>query len=219
MLSKITSEKRDEKFRSELVQIELALKKSLNQQATTEEHKAIKRNSKYFFTYVKKLSKVKSKVVPLTKENEELTADSKEMADLLAKQYSQVFSTPDESPVDPQTPFADDKTWKLKNIKFSVEDLIEESNTIKSHASSGPDGFPIILVQKCPALAYPLYKFWTKCWEDEISVQSLKEPVFGFNGCDSRFERCHTNHETEKPCSCFLQVMLHSPLKVFQSQQ
>ena len=49
MLSKITSGKRAEKFRSELVQIELALKKSLNQQAMTEEHKAmksIKRNSK-----------------------------------------------------------------------------------------------------------------------------------------------------------------------------
>ena len=177
---KITSEKRTEKFRSELVSIELALQKSLNEQVSTEEHKAmksIKRNPKYFFSYVKKFAKVKSTVGPLQKEDEELTADPKEMANLLAKQYTKVFSRPEDSPVDPKVLFADDKDWKLKDIKFSVEDFIEESNTTSPYASSGPDGFPIVVVQKCPAIAYPLHKFWSKCWEKEVTVQSLKEPV------------------------------------------
>ena len=34
-----------------------------------------------------------------------------------------------------------------------------------------------MVVQKCPALAYPIHKFWTSCWEKEVTVQSLKEPV------------------------------------------
>ena len=168
LLINVTSQKRIENLRPELIRIELALQKSL---LSTEEHKAmkaIKRNSKYLFLHMSRNSR-KSNVGPIQKENEDLTADAKEMADLLAKQYSKVFSRQPESPVDPKILFTDDKNWKLKDIKFNVDDF-----TVRFFQ---PDGFPIVVVQKCPALAYPIHKFWTSCWEKEVTVQSLKEPV------------------------------------------
>ena len=84
---------------------------------------------------------MKSNVGPIQKENEDLTADAKEMADLLAKQYSKVFSRPPESPVDPKILFTDDKNWKPKDIKFNVDDFTQESDTTSPYASSGPMDF------------------------------------------------------------------------------
>ena len=176
----VCSNERIEKLKSELVKIEVAIQKSLSKYALTQESKAInsiKRNPKYFFSYVKKFSKVKSKIGPLLKEDNEHTADPKEMADLLGKQYRKVFSKPSEIPINPGILFADNKVWNLKDIQFSVEDIIREINNTPTSSSSGPDGLPIILLQKCPSLALPLHIFWFKCWNEEVTVQSLKEPI------------------------------------------
>ena len=71
--------------------------------------------------------------------------------------------------------FSDVKTWMMKEVQFSVDDITQEINN--TCASSGPDGLPITLLQKCPCLSYALHLFWSQCWVEETTVQSLKEPL------------------------------------------
>ena len=156
LLVKITSERWKCSLRNELVKIEVALQKSLNNFAFSQEQKAIdsiKRNPKYFFSYVKKFSKVKCNIGPLQKENNDYTADSKEMADLLAKQYTKVFSKPEDTTLDPTMVFFDVKTWRMKDEQISVDDITREIDNTSSCASSGPDSLPIKLFQKSPSLS------------------------------------------------------------------
>ena len=119
---------------------------------------------------------MKCNIGPLQKENNDYTADSKEMADLLAKQYTKVFSKPEDTNLDPTMLFFDVKTWRMKDVQFSVDDITREIDNT-SCASSGPDGLPIKLLQKCPSLPYALHLFLSQCWAEETTVQSLKEPL------------------------------------------
>ena len=63
----------------------------------SEEHAAvaeIKSNPRFFYSYAKKFSKVKSKIGPLKGKNGKYVSDSKEMADILQKQFCTFFSDP-----------------------------------------------------------------------------------------------------------------------------
>ena len=99
------------------------------------------------------------------------------MADILAKQYNNVFSKPSDDHIDPNVEFADNVQMQLTDVIFDVEDITEAIKDASSTSASGPDGLPIILLQKCLSLAKPLHMFWNKCWNAGITVQSLKEPV------------------------------------------
>ena len=115
---------------------------------------AIKTNPKYFYTYTKKRSKCTSKIGPLLKDKDQLTDDNKEMAELLSKQYSSVFSKPkaasdDEEPVSPGS--------KLSDIQFTAKDMEDVIDELSSNAAAGMDGFPAILLKKCKIqLSQPL---------------------------------------------------------------
>ena len=68
---------------------------------------ANKTNPKYFYTYTKTRSKCTSKIGPLLKDKYQLTNDSKEMAELLSKQYSSAFSRPQAASYDDKLTVAD----------------------------------------------------------------------------------------------------------------
>ena len=80
-----------------LVQIEKDLQKWQQTKRSNTESKAVDRikvNSKYFFAYAKKYSKVRIGIGPLINSAKELTKNSQEMAEILSEQYSSVFSKP-----------------------------------------------------------------------------------------------------------------------------
>ena len=82
---------------AELIDIEMKLQDSFMQSTDLREQKAvqaIKRNPKYFFTYVKKFMRCKPDVGPLLDANNQFVTDSKKMANILSDQYASVFSTP-----------------------------------------------------------------------------------------------------------------------------
>ena len=109
--------------------------------------------------------KVTSKVGPLLDENNQLTRDSKEMAELLSKQYSSVFR-PAKQDVNQKTPSK--TTTKLSDITFSMTDMEE----------AGDDGFPAILLKSCKSsLSFPLTVFWRKCLDDGYIPSTLKQSV------------------------------------------
>ena len=86
----MTSPSRKAKLKEELISIEMKLQKLYKSTSEFEEDKAlraIKRNSKYFFSYAKRFSKIKNKIGPLF-EGGNFINDPKKMSEILSKQYS-----------------------------------------------------------------------------------------------------------------------------------
>ena len=68
------------------------------------------------FFPVKKFAKVKSNIGPLQKPNQKFKDDPKGMADLLANQYTRVFSVTEDTPSDIKRLFSDQKIWQFEDI-------------------------------------------------------------------------------------------------------
>jgi hypothetical protein len=117
------------KLENELIDSESKLQNSYTRSNDYQEQKAIdsiKRNPKYFFSYVKKFSKTKSAIGPLKDQDGNYISDSKDMANILSTQYSSVFSIPQNEPIDPEELFhVDSDSTKLYDIVFSPSNIIE----------------------------------------------------------------------------------------------
>ena len=146
-----SSDKHRDKIKAKLIKIELLLQKSHSEARSRKEQlavKAIKTNSKFFFSYAKQFSSTKTSIGPLLNENNEYTGCSSKMANLLSAQYSSVFSKPsDDSPY-----FAveeDEKDSTIMDIDFTEQDIIDAIDELKNNSASGPDGLTSIFLKMC----------------------------------------------------------------------
>ena len=148
---------------------------------------AIKKNSKYFFSYVKKMSKVKSKIGPLLDKNGKYISSPLEMANILAKQFSSVFSKMSAPLSAPSELFPDDvhstKETSINDIVFSIEDVIKAILQLSLSSAPGPDGFSCVLLKNCVySLSNPLYQIYRRCLDDGKVPKSFKRscitPIF-----------------------------------------
>ena len=166
------------KLANELIEIEIKIQDSLSSSTEYREQRAIqaiKRNPKYFFSYVKKLSKCRPEVGPLVDKNKQFVTDCKGMANILSEQYSSVFSTPAASQPDPEELFASADPEHLVDFEFSPDDLIQSIDDISENAAAGPDGFAAIFLKRCKnELALPLYNIWRECLDLGITPKSAK---------------------------------------------
>ena len=160
------SESRRSAILNQLIDTEKELSKSHEDQRDLEEKKAIekiKTNPKFFFTYGRKFSKVKTGVGPLLNAAKKLISAPLEMAELLSEQYSSVFSTPVYDNISEYSLFPDvsDTNQGIYDIVFSDAELADAMNELSPNAAPGPDGFPAILLKRCRnALSSPLAKIW-----------------------------------------------------------
>ena len=167
-LRKTTTEARRNKLKQEARKVEKELTKSYQQSQQECENKAvnsIKRNSKYFFSYAKKFSSIKSGIGPFVDAAKDLVTNPFKMAKMLSEQYNSVYSTPKEPMPDAKEIFSDTLSrnkW-LYNIAFDEEDIIEAIDQISPTAAAGPDRFPALLLKMCKySLAKPLYLIWRR---------------------------------------------------------
>ena len=162
----------------ELIQIELKLQESYMNLSSAQEQKAlaaIRRNPKYFFTYVKKFNKVKPSIGPLLNSSKQYATSNSEMARILSEQYSSVFSTRRDPLVDPALLFNSEDMSKLVDIQFNISDIIEAIDEISSNSAPGPDCFPAILLKQCKeVLATPLVTIWRECLDKGLTPTLLK---------------------------------------------
>ena len=115
------SDHKAQQITRKLVEIELLLQRSHAEGRSRREQlaiKAIKTNSKYFFAYAKQHSTTKTSIGPLLNENNEYTASSSKMANLLSAQYSSVFSTPTDSPYYALTDNEDEPTPTKRTLSM-----------------------------------------------------------------------------------------------------
>jgi hypothetical protein len=181
-LTRSTSPYQKCKLNDKLLQIEKELQKSYQNSATYIENKAveaIKTNPKFFYTYAKKKSKVKSKIGPLLNSANKLVGNSKEMAEILSEQYTKVFSTP----IDPSTIVNNNNnptqaSASISDITFTESDMESAIDELRITSASGPDGFPAAVLKNCKQiLAVPLTIFWRKCLDNGHIPNSLKQSV------------------------------------------
>ena len=165
-LSKHPCESRRKALTSKLVDIEKKLRQSHHDQQEMQEKKAvesIKSNSKYFFSYAKSFSKVKTGIGPLLDAANSLISNTKKMAEMLSDQYSSVFSHPKHQNNNPEELFPEQPAGpgSISNILFTEEELIEAMKEIRCNSASGPDEFPAMILKQCAhAIAPPLFMIW-----------------------------------------------------------
>ena len=149
-----------QKHSLELRDIEKALQKSYRSQQAYDENKAvgaIATNSKYFFSYAQKRSKLRSTIGPLVDPNGDYITNPKKLANMFSKQYKSAFSTPCQFPMN----YGKDQPYSLSDMIFNESDIIHAIDELSPNAAPGPDRFPAILLKKCKeVLAKPLYIIW-----------------------------------------------------------
>ena len=158
-----------------LQKIETDLENHYNERRENQEREAIlkiKSNPKYFYSYAKRFSRVKSTIGPFIDEGGDIVDDDFKMAEMLRSQYEKAFSVPMESAVveDPEDFFAtDDVNFlepSLPNIHFSFNDVIDAIDELSANAAPGPDYFPAILLKKAKyTLCHPLAEIFHKSLE------------------------------------------------------
>ena len=135
---------------------------------------SIKKDSKYFFSYVNELSKTASKVGPLADKDGNVVSDSKEMADILANQFCSVFS-PQNGSIIPD--FAEDETSTstLSDFIFSEDDIKRAIKELLFNSAPGPDGVSAMLLKKCVSvISHPLYLIYRACLDSGVVPKSFK---------------------------------------------
>ena len=138
----------------------------------------IKTNPKFFFSYAKSLSKIKSSINMLFDSNQEITTDPKKMADLLQEQFSSVFSDPNSPDVkDPVfSPPSIQHPQELEDFRISDEDIMSAVQSISTDSACGPDGIPAILLKNCAQeLRSPLRIIWQESFEKGTVPSFYKE--------------------------------------------
>ena len=108
----------------------------------------VKRNPKYFCSYAKQCSKKKQNISMLIDEQNQIKTSSKEIADILQKQFTSVFSDPSKSDISaasfepPQVriPFTEE------SLDFTIEDIIEAIGEVRQNSASGPNEVPAKVV-------------------------------------------------------------------------
>ena len=168
------------KLTGELIDIEKNLQKSYKAENSEMEHRAvaaIKKNSKYFFSYAKKFSKVTVGIGPLLDTAANVISCPLKMAEMLVAQYSKVFSTPKAPLADPSDIFTEQQMNdpELYDFEFTVDDLKDAISEISPTAAAGPDRFPAKLLKECKAeLSVPLYIIWRRSLDTGQVPQILK---------------------------------------------
>ena len=168
-ISRVRSSSCKAKLLGEVRVIEKTLKSSYENDLAENEHKAIlaiSKNSKYFYSYAKKFSRIKTAIGPLLDSAKKIVSYPSKMAEILKRQYDAVFSVPLEPMMQSTVIF--DLTDNIEqpvlpDISFEPVDIEEAIDELSANSAAGPDQFPAILLKQCKkVLSKPLYLIWKK---------------------------------------------------------
>lgn len=140
----------------------------------------IKNNPKFFYSYAKSKSQVRTNIGMLFNTSGDVVTDRKGMCDILQDQFISVFSDPncpdakepDFLPPEIQKPFSE------YDLDISQEDILSAIGDIKPDAASGPDGIPVIFLKACAnELCEPIRLIWSESFSTGTVPEFYKESV------------------------------------------
>ena len=166
-----------ESLRKQLAAVYADMRDSINNDLHYREEQAVNKvrcNPKYFYSYAKKFSKQKRSIAMLFDEDRRISTNPSEIANILQKQFSSVFSNPSATntcaasfqPPPVEKAFTDDM------LSFTIADIVEAIDEIKPSAAAGPDDIPVLLLKNCKhAIAEPIHIIW----QHSISTGTVPE--------------------------------------------
>ena len=105
----------------------MRIRDSIEGDLSARERKAVEcvqNNPRYFFSYAKKFSKLRSNIGPLKDGNGTLHHDPEKMAQLLQEQFSSVFSNPENTELKDTTNSLPEISSTFNSFDFNEEDII-----------------------------------------------------------------------------------------------
>ena len=174
------------KLNDELSLLEFSIQTKLIEEADARELRAvqaIRSNPKYFFSYAKRLSKIRTSVGPLKDPNGSLKHEPQDMANILQGQYSSVFSNPQSPDIDTNATHTDPSEFSISSIDVNEKEMIEAMAELDPN-SAAPDGdIPARILRCCRnSLSKPLVILWTHSIQEGHIPAKLKDqfiaPVF-----------------------------------------
>jgi hypothetical protein len=146
--------------------------------------KECKKNPKVLYSYINKQKKFKETIRSLRNQNEELTCDRVEIANLLNDQFFSVFSR---TPLDHASPTLDPVTSATfnmnSNLIFSAKAVKEKLKALNRFKPAGTDNVhPYVLVECCDTLSIPLSLIFRHSFEagqiPSLWSQANISPIF-----------------------------------------
>ena len=168
------------KLEEELFLLAYEIQENIRKELTDRELKAVecvKNNPKYFFSYAKRFSKLKSNIGPLrdTKSGI-LHHDPQTMADILQTQYSSVFSDPGNPKKRNTLDNNSEPSETISGIEFSEEDIISAIDEIDPESATSDGDIPAKILKFCKRpLSHALFKLWKCSYEVGKIPQVYKE--------------------------------------------
>ena len=180
LINPVSTNPHIQSLKRKLALIHANIKDAINQNLEFRENQAVskvKENSKYFFSYAKRFSKQDRNIPMLFDSNRNISTNPTKIANILQNQFCGVFSNPEDTditaclfdvpPID--KPFTDDM------LEFSISEVIEAIDEIKSTAASGPDGIPVCVLKNCKTVLAPaIHMIWTESLRDSRVLAAYK---------------------------------------------
>ena len=136
---------------------------------------AIKSYPRYFYSYAKRFSKLRSNVGPIKDNDGTLHQNPGVTANILQEQYCSVFSDPDSKKIvmdHKGLPQGNEKC--LADIEFSSVDIVVAIDELDSFVATADEDIPTSILKGCKeALSIPLTMKWSMT--NGIVPPSLKE--------------------------------------------
>ena len=134
----------------------------------------IKSDPKFFFSYAKRFSKLKSNIGPLIDKDGVLQTDPKIMADMLQHQYTSVFSDPN-CPLKKSPPAKATTPCSLLDMNYTEEDVSKAIDEMNINAGTSEDDIPARIYKNCKdSLLKPIHMIWSKSFADGKVPSALK---------------------------------------------
>ena len=157
------------------------MKEAINKNLDMKELRAvqkIKSNPKFFYSYAKSKSNVKSNINMLFNSREEVVTGKEDMANILQDQFNSVFSDPDSPHVKSPDfePPSISKPFEDYEVDVTNADIISAISDIKSDSACGPDGVPAVLLKNCAdELCEPIKLIWSESFHTGIVPEFYKQ--------------------------------------------
>ena len=170
-----------QKVQDKLSMLQIDLRDQINSELEGQEKKAvstIKQNPRYFFSYAKRFSKLKSTIGPLINEDNYLEANSQKQSEILQSQYCSSFSNPNSRNIENtlnSLPPGLILQSKISDISFDENDIIEAIDEIDPYSATSHDSIPAKILKYCKEeLSVPLTLLWKKSFAEGRIPPNMK---------------------------------------------
>ena len=159
-----------------ILEIEDNMKRLIKEEVYMKEIQAIiqmRKNPKFFYSYVKKSQKTQTKIGPLQDQKGDLNTEPEIKANLLQDQYIRVFSKPENAK--PESEYKDKCDAEISDINISIKDVKDAIKDIPSFAAPGPDKLPALVLKECAdEIAEAIVMIWRKSLDSGEIPEMMK---------------------------------------------